>query len=623
MKNKKTIIIASIILLSLIALLIFVPKMLSDDPEVSKTNSIYHKDKELLKIGDHIVQGQYEIDKEIKKAIDSEEYTMGLPKIMVNPYKQSPYTALIIFETKRNEEIEVYINGKLETTMKSSKEHVIPIYGLMPGNNDVELKYDDESVKHTIMTKEFNKVDIEVLKKSTTDDIYLFSGVNGQGQFAYDGEGNVRWSTKLMNSQDVELLSNGHLLVSKGVVYGGESMTGFYEIDYFGKVYNDIDLEKGFRFDVQELRSGNLMILTSNPNNNHIGDYIIELDLVEEKQVRAIDLYSSIKRIDKEFAKTLKPDWAQASSIYVEEEKNQIIVYLRGNNSILSLNTKDQQINWIIAEEGTYSEKFDEYILKPIGNTRIPKGAHSLKIEENKLTLINNDFDRNILEEKGPKLSNFKDNYSTANEYSINLKNNTVEETWSYNQNIFSTFTSSLVKNEENILINYGWAFNEIAYKKDINITEYLKQDYANIIELDKEERKIFEAKLFEAQYSVQKVKFYKEKTKNYEIKEAQFITNKKDDSEEIELSSIEKKLNSAEEIFTSFSISRNRLNVNYLFEETDTITLYLISEDNKVYKQDVPPMSPDNFCIKLDGKYAIYIGINNKIYKTNNIGIY
>ena len=79
---------------------------------------------------DEIFEIQKKVDEEISNYKKDKQYTLEEPKIIKNPYKIAPLTALIIFQTPEEVEIEIKVNDVTMTTMEKSKEHSIPIYGM-------------------------------------------------------------------------------------------------------------------------------------------------------------------------------------------------------------------------------------------------------------------------------------------------------------------------------------------------------------------------------------------------------------------------------------------------------------------------------------------------------------
>ena len=88
--------------------------------------------KEELKLTQSLRTKQQKLEKEFK----SEGYTLEDPNVIVDPYDNSPLTALVIFETKDEEKVKITIKGKDELTtytheFDKEKVHYIPVYDYM------------------------------------------------------------------------------------------------------------------------------------------------------------------------------------------------------------------------------------------------------------------------------------------------------------------------------------------------------------------------------------------------------------------------------------------------------------------------------------------------------------
>ena len=98
---------------------------------------------DIYALGD-IVETQKHVDEQISKFMNDKSYTLNNPKVIVNPYKLTPLTAIVLFNTKEETSIKVTINGKFTTTVESTKSHAIPIYGLYAGVDNTVLLEDDK-----------------------------------------------------------------------------------------------------------------------------------------------------------------------------------------------------------------------------------------------------------------------------------------------------------------------------------------------------------------------------------------------------------------------------------------------------------------------------------------------
>ena len=106
-----------------------------------------------------IIAKQNAASNKIKKAVSNKNYTLEDPYILKNPYGLNPLSAVIVFNTDKEVSVTVTINDKQVGTTESSKEHIIPVYGLFASlNNIVELLLSDGTYK--IIFIKTGKVDI-------------------------------------------------------------------------------------------------------------------------------------------------------------------------------------------------------------------------------------------------------------------------------------------------------------------------------------------------------------------------------------------------------------------------------------------------------------------------------
>ncbi|MCI8470588.1 MAG: hypothetical protein HFJ35_03740 [Clostridia bacterium] len=184
-KEMKLLIITALIIL---IILIFVA--------TSKTN---HTEKQILSAYDEIFEIQREVDIEIEQYKNDSQYTMETPKIMLNPYKLAPLTALIIFKTPDEVDIEVKVNNTKMTTMEKSTEHVIPIYGMYADyENEIELiASNGKNKKLNIKTDEYDgdPITLEKTSEEVKNNLYFISP-NFVNNCIIDGNGNILWYIK-------------------------------------------------------------------------------------------------------------------------------------------------------------------------------------------------------------------------------------------------------------------------------------------------------------------------------------------------------------------------------------------------------------------------------------------
>ncbi|MBR1416710.1 MAG: hypothetical protein IJ572_02710 [Bacilli bacterium] len=207
--------------------------------------SIFNKDTKNIIYS--LVYDQYNINERLYSISNNNNYTLDEAYIEINPYKLNDLSAIIIFQTNINEEIEVYINDEYKTTMEKSNKHIIPIYGLKPDyDNIIKLKSSTISKEYIITTK-----DIHYNNYFNIDEI-------------------------ISNS----ILDNNNFIIKLN--------KGYIEIDHIGKIYN--------------YYIGNYYF-----NNKSIDNYNIYLDNTKNIDIAYLEINSNIEntKLNRSFYKFL------------------------------------------------------------------------------------------------------------------------------------------------------------------------------------------------------------------------------------------------------------------------------------------------------------------------------
>lgn len=173
-------------------------------------------------------------------------YTLDNPNIVLNPYGNSPLTALIIFETDTEEEVTITIPGKDQNstytnTFEQAKVHYIPVLGLYPNyENKIIIKCGDKTKEYIIKTEALPSNLNITPKTNTSNNLYFITSDNYT--YALDNNNDVRWYIEKKYSQKISQLKNGHLLLSNDTLDNKNNPTGLVEIDLLGKVYNEYNI---------------------------------------------------------------------------------------------------------------------------------------------------------------------------------------------------------------------------------------------------------------------------------------------------------------------------------------------------------------------------------------------
>lgn len=166
-------------------------------------------------------------------------YTIDNPNIIVNPYGNSPLTAIVMFETSNYSKVNITIKGKnnndINYTFKNDKYHLIPIYGLYANyDNTVILSSEDKekiiNIKTDNLPSDFKYVDSEY-------DNYIF--LNGNYPYAIDSYGDVRWYLNKHYYGNISVLDNSKIIVGSDRYTEEGNTISFYQMNLLGKIYNE------------------------------------------------------------------------------------------------------------------------------------------------------------------------------------------------------------------------------------------------------------------------------------------------------------------------------------------------------------------------------------------------
>lgn len=218
-------------------------------------------------------EGLYEIKDRILKQEEKESYltpygyTLDNPNIILDPYGISPLTALILFETPEEEEVTLTVKGKdanstYTNKFKSTNKHYLSIYGLYPNTkNEIIVKCGNQTKTYTITTNAIpDDLKISPVINNTNKLTFV---TTGKYLYALDNNNDLRWYlTKIYSSQLIEL-TNNNFLVATNTINANRTPTSLVEIDLFGKIYKQYELESNqYKDHTSSLDS--IFILTKN-----------------------------------------------------------------------------------------------------------------------------------------------------------------------------------------------------------------------------------------------------------------------------------------------------------------------------------------------------------------------
>ncbi|GCF94153.1 aryl-sulfate sulfotransferase [Enterococcus florum] len=461
---------------------------------------------------------------EYRSALNNGDYTLENFFVKVNPYGTSPLTALVQFQTDIPMRTRVTVSGKdAETEISYAfdeyvTKHSLPITGLYAGQtNSVQLTLTDEHGNEQVkivpidtepLPDSFSTIDVEKTEGEPIDfgeNQLTFIIPSTKQPYAFDENGDVRWYSTKYNSHVFEALENGNLLYLTKQSNDGDTYNVLLETDYLGKIYHRYDFsastaanesgksEQGettvVHHDGIELPNGNLL-LTVNDGSKYIEDTMVEVDRETGEIVKTIDLkdvfpkemyeeYESTKREDG------KVDWFHQNSVVYDTSDDSIILSGRHQDAIVKIDYQTSQIKWIISEGSDWPKSMQKYLLS--GKIKAPGGQHAAVImpdqDGNSDTLDLMFYDNNIAVTHGDKEASEK--YSEAQQIRINEKTGTVEEIWTFGEELGESYHTRIIGSAyylpetANCLINFG-------YRKEGKVS--------SILEVDRNGQKIFQA---------------------------------------------------------------------------------------------------------------------------------
>ena len=649
MKKKKRILSLSIILIVLILTFTYI--------------NLDDKNKNTKEVT--VVSSLIEKQEKLEKKFNTKGYTIEKPNIILDPYGNSPLTALVLFETKDEVAPKVTIKGKDELStfthqFQKEKKHYLSIYGLYAGEeNQIKIEYTEkgkEVVKElTIKTDALPDdmalpIYVNADKENLTNDLYFYTPSSNGYTAAYDVNGDVRWYLSNNALWKVDKLKNGNLLLStERLINNPYYMTGLYEMNMLGKIITEYSLKGGYHHDYYEMENGNLLISSDDFYNDDgtVEDYIVELDRKTGKIVKTFDLKDILNRQDGKSENWTAYDWFHNNSVWYDKKTNSITLSGRHQDAVINIDYKTGKLNWIIGDSTNWSKEYQKYFFKPVGDTNFEWqwSQHAAMITPEGYVFI---FDN------GNNKSKMKENYVAAENsysrgvmYKIDTKKMTIEQVFEYGKERGSAFYSPYISDVDYLSQNhYIIHSGGIVYVDGKNSNQPAGFSKNTTLVSDTVEllnnQVIFELKLPTNNYRVEKMSLY---NKNEEMnmnppKTLGSLGKTKIDKTEFQpiiKSSKKDKVYNSHEI--SFQKEKDRLVLKGTFKKgTDVkvllykdlkVNYYYISISKKPYTALCVDVFTEEETEKgltitryinqegLKGKYSIYVSIDGKIYNT------
>lgn len=355
--------------------MIFVTIMLSN--KITDTSN-YFKDYNTTiknKLSDQL-RYQKEMDLKIKDIAKNGNYSLNKPYLLVNPYRISPLSAIVIFNTMNKESIKVYINDELVTTNQESIQHIIPIIGLNTNTNNI-LKLVSSSGEETsleVTTDIFNdylqdfKVN-EILENKKS--LIALGSINNMYASirGFDINSNLNFYISFDYISGIKIDEN-HLFLDYNTRNYNNSLQGIkLEMDYLGRIYSispktdDLSHNANLSFENE-----NYITIPTNYYNNSIFSYSFASvsDDTPYSEYKSIPTDTIIKELDNAETYTEKFDISlmgeYISYSFNESELNLLLVNKYNNYTYsypiekqgLIKVERDSDVSLYIEKDGKY-----------------------------------------------------------------------------------------------------------------------------------------------------------------------------------------------------------------------------------------------------------------------------
>lgn len=197
-------------------------------------------------------------------------YSLDNPNVIVNPYGNSPLTALVMFETDSYCEPSIRIvskdgNSDIIYTFSKNKYHLLPIYGLYADYDNTVILSSEGKEKIITISTDGLPSDFSYVNDMKYDNFMFY---NGNYPYAIDVNGDVRWYLNSNYYGDINVIDNSMIIIGSDRYNEKGNVISFYKMNFLGKIYNEYVIDNYY---------GKSVIF--NDNVLALGDEVMLIDL--------------------------------------------------------------------------------------------------------------------------------------------------------------------------------------------------------------------------------------------------------------------------------------------------------------------------------------------------------
>ena len=233
-------------------------------------------------------------------------------------------------------------------------------------------------------------------------------------------------------------------------------MTGLYEVDLLGKIYNEYNLPGGYHHDYYEMENGNLLIASDEFNNDDgtVEDIVVEIDRKSGKIIKTFDIKDVLNMTDGKSENWIDYDWFHNNSVWYDEKTNSITLSGRHQDAVINISYETGKLNWIIGDPTNWSEDYQKYFFTPVGKKfEWQWSQHAAMVTpEGYIFILDNGNNKSKIKEEYVSAEN---SYTRGVMYKIDTEKMTIEQIWQYGKERGSDFYSPYISDVDYLAKNH------------------------------------------------------------------------------------------------------------------------------------------------------------------------
>lgn len=410
---------------------------------------------------EHIIRQQQQREEVFLRQFQEGNYVLTAPLVIGNPYIICPLTAMILFRTPVQTEVEVVIKGKeaagsIVHRFPAACDHILPIYGLYADyENHVEVRLATGEMNTVLIQTQPLPPEVPLATSiQTTADymgqsIMFLTAAMRAVPVGYDYAGEVRWYATLNFAFDLKRIANGHILVgTERLVRMPYFTSGLYEMAFSGKIFKEYRLPSGYHHDQLELSDGNLIVLTFDTNSNTVEDVCALLDRTTGEILRTWDLKDILPQDVAGSGSQTSEDWFHNNAVWYDAKTNSLTLSGRHQDVIINIDYETGKLNWMAGDPEGWPLELQPFFFRPVGETfewQYEQHACMLLPDGDLFTFDNGHY--RAKQKEHYRLNS--QNYSRGVRYHLDTVRMEISQVWQYGKERGAAFFSPYISNVE------------------------------------------------------------------------------------------------------------------------------------------------------------------------------